>query len=100
MCAEIKKHQLLQLQLTTNQGIINVFTGQTASREQTSDMLSCRQIGMESFQSYVQYHILKTSSTIMAPVRRNKILTMETPKSKRKRTSAKDRENKQVIQCL
>ena len=55
---------------------------------------------MESFQSYVQYHILKTSSTIMAPVRRNKILTMETPKSKRKRTSAKDRENKQVIQCL
>ena len=100
MCAEIKKHKLFQLQLTTNRGIINVFTGQTATREQTSDMLSCRQIGMKSFQSYVQYHILKTSSTIMAPVRHNKILTMETPRSKRKRTSVKDKENKQVMQCL
>ena len=85
MCAEIKKHKLFQLQQTTNRGIINVFTGQTATREQTSDMLSCRQIGMQSFQSFVQYHILKTSSTTTAPLRRNRILTMETPKSKEKR---------------
>ena len=65
-------------------------------------MLSCRQIGMQSFQSFVQYHILKTlsTSTTTASLRRNRILTMETPKSKRKKTSAKDKENKQVIQCL
>ena len=94
MCAEIKKHKLLQLQPSTNRGIINVFSGQTATREQANDMLNCRQIGIESFQSYIQYHILKTSSPVSAPVRRKRLLMMTTAKSKRKQTSARDKENK------
>ena len=63
-------------------------------------MLNCRQIGIESFQLYIQYHILKTSSPVSAPVRHKRLLMMTTAKSKRKWTSARDKENKHVIQCL
>ena len=100
MCAEIKKHKLLQLQPSTNRGMLNVFSGQTATREQANDILNCRQIRIESFKLYIQYHTLKTSSPVSAPVRHKRLLMMTTAKSKRKRTSERDKENKQVIQCL
>ena len=100
MCEEVKKHKLLQLQLLTNRGIVNIFTGQMATREQAFNMLNYRQIGMKFFQSYVKYHILKTSSSANTPVRCNRILTMSVAKSTRKRTNARDKKNKQVIQCL
>ena len=61
------------------------------TREQAFDMLNCCHIHMESFQSYVQYHILKASSSANTPVRRNRILTMSVAKFTRKRSNTKDK---------
>ena len=57
MCAEIKKHELLQLQPSTNKGIINFFSGQIATREQANDMLNCLQIDNEPFQAWYKHNI-------------------------------------------
>ena len=73
MCSAINTNKLFQLQ--TNRGIINVFTGQKATPEQASDMLNCHQIGAQSFQIYIKYHILKQPSSTNAPIRRNRLLT-------------------------
>ena len=55
MCAEINK-QIVPAPATYLQ-IEIFFTDQTRKKEQTNDMLSCYvPIGIESFQSYVQYH--------------------------------------------
>ena len=97
MCSVISSKKLFDLQL--NRGIVNVFSGQKATEEQATDMLSCHKIGTESFHNYIKYHILKQRST-NAPLRKHRLLTMASPKPKRHRVSAQEKETKQVIQCL
>ena len=63
-------------------------------------MLNCWQIGDQSFETYVKYHILKQPSTANAPVQCKRILTMKIKKPKKKRTSQKEKDSKQIIQCL
>ena len=46
MCSLIITNKLLDEQ-STNRGLSNVFTGQKATPEQVSDMLSCRKIGFQ-----------------------------------------------------
>ena len=99
MCSAINANKLFQLQ-SSNRGVINVFTGQKATPEQANDMLSCRQIGTQSFQLYINYRILKQPSSTNAPIRRKRILTMSSSKPKRQRANPRERETKQVIQCL
>ena len=82
-----------------DRGLLNVFTGQQATHEQTSDMLSFYQIGENAFQNYVKYHILQTSS-VKAPLRQHKLITMATTKAHKTRSTHKEREAKQVITCL
>ena len=100
MCSLIITNKLLDKQ-STNRGLLNVFTGQKANPEQANDMLSCRKTtSLESFQQYVTYHILQKPSSINAPLRRHKLLTMSSIKQSRKKLSLKDQEAKQVIKCL
>ena len=67
MCTAIKTNKLFELQLTTNnRGILNVFTGQKATTEQATDMLNCRQIGNQSFETYVKYYILKQPKLVIS----------------------------------
>ena len=99
MCSLITTNKLLDEQ-PTNSGLLNVFTGQKATPEQANDMLSCRKIGLESFQQYATYRILQKPSSVIAPLRRHKLLTMSSTKQSRKKLSPKDQEAKQVIKCL
>ena len=48
------------------------------AKKQASDMLNCHQIGAQSFQIYIKYHILKQPSSTNAPIRRNRLLTQST----------------------
>ena len=54
--------------LEYNRGLVNVFTGQKATPEQTKDMLTFHQIGDQSFQHYVKHRILQQPSTDDAPL--------------------------------
>lgn len=100
MCCTISANRLLPHQLQTNQGLFNAFSGQKATPEQASDMLTFRQIGTKAVQQYVTYHILQQPSSAHAPVRRHKLLTMSNVKSSRKRSTQKEKEARQVIKCL
>ena len=75
MCSLIITNKLLDEQ-STNRGLLNVFTGQNVTPEQVNDMLSCRKIGLQSFQQYVTYRILQKPSSVNAPLRHHKLLTM------------------------
>ena len=100
MCCTISANRLLPHQLQTNRGLFNAFSGQKATPEQASDMLTFRQIGTKAVQQYVTYHILQQPSSAHAPVRQHKLLTMWNVKSSRKRSTQKEKEARQVIKCL
>ena len=99
MCALIMTNKLVSIQ-EENRGLLNVFTGYVATPEQTTDMLSFRQIGLEVFQQYINTRILQTPSCASAPLRRRKLLTMSTLRKTRKRMTPKEQEAKQVMKCL
>lgn len=85
---------------TANRGLINIFSGVMASPEQCHDLLNFRKIGSNDLENYISHYLLKKPST-NAPVRKNKLLTMATPKKVSKRLlSQKDKELKQVNKCL
>jgi len=101
MILGIQTNQLFQFQHTsTNRGIVNVFTSQKATPEQASDMLNFHRIGKQSYETYVKHFILKQPSSTDAKVRQHRLLTMKPTKSKQKKSSQKEKETKQVIQCL
>ena len=83
-----------------NRELMNVFTGQLATHEQTCDMLSFRQIGEQAFQNYVKYHILQHPSSAKSPLRQHKLMTMAMTKTRKPRSTPREREAKQVITCL
>ena len=55
MCNLIISKSLFPASQCTTRGLPNVFTGQPATNEQTSDMFSFYQIGEQSYQNYVKY---------------------------------------------
>ena len=99
MCNLVVTKGLFPTNPHNDRGLLNVFTGQQATHEQTSDMLSFYQIGENAFQNYVKYHILQTSS-VKAPLRQHKLITMATTKVHKTHSTHKEREAKQVITCL
>ena len=80
--------------------LLNVFTGQLATNEQSCDMLSFRQVGEQAFKNYVKYHILQCPSSAKVPLRKHKLMTMATSRTRKTRSTPKEREAKQVITCL
>ena len=73
-------------------GLVNVFTGQTATPEQAQDLLNFRKFGNEDLEQYIKMQILKQPSS-NAPNRKHKLLTMagQTQESKKRFSQ---RENK------
>ena len=51
-----------------NRGRVNVFSGQVATPEQTVDMLSFRDIGLQTFRQYVNTRIIQRPSQANAPL--------------------------------
>ena len=75
---------------------------QTATPEQTHDMLNFRSIGEEALDHYITFRVLgiPSVSSTNAPLRYHKILTMAPPKVTKRKLSQKDKENKLVNTCL
>lgn len=48
MCAEVAAHNLFSIELQSNRGLVNVFTGKTATYQQSHDMLTFREIGKQA----------------------------------------------------
>ena len=99
MCALITSNKLINVQ-EENRGLVNMFSGQVATPEQSTDMLSFRSTGLEAFKQYVNTRILNTPSCVSAPVRHRRLLTMATTRKTRTRLTPKEQESKQVIKCL
>ena len=95
----IKSCQLLPSSLECNRGLLNPFTNVHATSEQSHDLLNYRDIGNEQFEQYVTHRIAQIPSTLQAPVRKKRLLTMSLKKEKRKRETSKEKELQQVIKC-
>ena len=85
MSSEIIAKNLLPANVQSNRGLINVFNGQKATPQQASDMLAFHTIGVQAYQQYITHRILMQPSPSNAPVRRRKLLTMESLKPTRKK---------------
>lgn len=82
-------------------GLLNVFSGVKASEVQTTNLLRAREIGMEEYTKYITYHILRKSSTDQAPMRKQRLLTLEpTTTTGKKKHSMKEKEQKRIEKCL
>ena len=54
----------------TDRGLINIFTKQQATPEQTHDLINARKLGEQSYLNFVTHRILQQPSVSKAPVRR------------------------------
>ena len=95
MCMEITIKRLLPLQLQSNRGIVNTFSSQKVTPEQSKDMLTFHEIGMQAYEQYVIHRILQSPSFF-----KKTLLTMARRKMSRKRVSQKEEESRQVAKCL
>ena len=93
MSWEIIDQNLLPANVEYNRGLINVLTGQKATPKQASNKLTFCEIGVKAFQQYISHHILMQRSSASVPMRRCKLLTMETVKLTRQNFSQKGRES-------
>lgn len=85
MMSILDEKELLPHSINThNRGIVNVFSGQKATPEQTQDLLNFRKIGEKHLKHYIDWHILKNPSC-KAPTRKHRLLTMEGQKVEGKR---------------
>ena len=78
----------------SNRDLMNTFTGQIATEEQSNDMLKLRAIGKESLDSFIKHHILGQSSITNTTIQRKKLLTMTSAPKKKKRVFVKDTKRK------
>ena len=72
MITTITTNALLIPDLPQNCGLVNTFTGQLASPEQSHDMLNFREIGERASQLYIKHHLLgqpSGSTTILNHVK-------------------------------
>ena len=77
--------------------LVNIFTGQAATKEQQRGTLDCHEIGRKRIQEYFESRIMKLPSVI-TPVRKEKLSTMG--RKAKKRQAMKVRPNKLMVLAL
>ena len=77
--------------------MLNVFSALKATPEQSHDMLTFYQVGMQAFKQYIACYILPNPTSTNGPLRRHKVLTMATVKPTKTKAKQKEKEAKQVI---
>lgn len=97
MCTLLDSHSIFQ---QTDTGLINVFTKQQATPEQTPDLLNARKLGEQSYLNFVTHHILQQPSVSKAPVRRKQLLTMAPLKVTKRRLSQQQKEQRDTTKYL
>ena len=97
--AIMEKHSLLPLPTATGRGLVNVFSGTTATEEQRRDMLQFYTIGTADYKAYVECRIMHLPSA--NPPRRQQRLRTFAPATKKKRTTNQKEKNDKVrTTCL
>ena len=99
MCSFVESSELLSVE-QENRGLVNVFSGQVATPEQSKDMMTFRETGTVAYRQYISIRLLEVPSNTNAPLRRQKLLTMSSTKTKKKRMTSKEQADKLTIKCL
>ena len=81
-----------------NRGLI-ALNGIPASPEQHRDLAGFREIGVQYFEAYVKYYILRDPSA-MVPQRKRRLQTFNVPKKRLRKVKLKEREQKLISRCL
>ena len=81
-----------------NRGLI-ALNGIPASPEQHRDLVGFREIGIQYFEAYVKYYILRDPSAIV-PQRKRHLQTFNAPKKRLMKVKLKEREQKLISRCL
>lgn len=98
---QIRRH-IVQFALFTSKteisrGLVNIFTGTHATLEQAHDMLNAKKVGQEKFKNYITHHILQQPSTVQAPLRHKRLLTMGPQKVKEVKLSQRLRDTNKFL---
>ena len=93
----IHEHSMFKTSIEANRGLINVFTDEKATNEQTHDLLNAQKIGEQGYINYVTHNILQLSSVLDAPVR---LTTAPLKKNNKKRLSQEQKEQRQTNKYL
>jgi len=59
-----------------NRELVNVFSGQIPTPEQSADMMQFREVGTMAYRQYISTRLLKPSGNTNAPLRHHNLLTM------------------------
>ena len=84
MINAITINDLLKCNITEDRGLVNTFTGQVATPEQTHDLLNFRSIGETATQQYITHQLLNQSSS-GTTIHKKKLLTMSASQKTKKR---------------
>ncbi len=96
---EVITTKLLLAVTDSNRGLVNPFTGKTASPEQTHDLLNFRYIGQREFLLGVQFNILKTPS-VQAPNRKKRLQTFSEKRCTKQRITQLEKDRRLIVQCM
>ena len=77
-----------------SRGVVNVFSGQVATPEQSVDMMTFRETGIKAYRQYISTRLLEVPSHANAPLQRQKLLTMSSTKAKKKRMTPREQADK------
>ena len=100
MCILIAEHSTFNTNSGFNRALVNVFTNQQVTSEQTHVLLNARKVGEQGSVIYITHQILQLSSVVNGPVRRKQLLTMAPPKRTKKHLSQQQKEQCDTIKCL
>ena len=81
-----------------NRGLL-ALNGTLASPEQHRDLVSFREIGIQYFEAYVKYYILRDPSATV-PQRKRRLQTFSAPKRRPTKVKLKECEQKLICRCL
>ena len=84
---------------TTNRGLLNPYTLQQATSEQSHDLLGFRTIGEKEYFNRIDYFILKTPS-VKAPRRQRRLQTFTVKTGRSKRLTQAEKDKRLVISAM
>ena len=84
---------------TTNRGLLNPYTLQQATSEQSHDLLGFRKIGEKEYFNRIDYFILKTPS-VKAPRRQRRLQTFTVKTGRSKRLTQAEKDKRLVISAM
>ena len=108
--SDIKREQNISRQITAisnsgmlecvqvDRGLVNPFTQRNANTQQTSDLLTFREIGQQEFINHVAFCILKQPST--TTLRKRRLQTFAVKKTSKRHVSKLQKDRNLILLCM